>query len=126
MSDETKDILRAILDAVNVNSAKIEALGERMDRLEGRMTSLETKMDSLETRMDSLETRMTSLETRMDSLETRMTSVESNQQSLQRDLESFRLETAINFRKIDRHVRMIEADLDLTIEKVNVLESSTK
>lgn len=98
MSSEINDMLKAILEAVNVNSAKIDALSDRMDRVEGRVEGLEVRMDKLE----------------------------AGQTALRHDLESFRLETSMNFRKLDRHVRMVEADLDLTIERVQVLENSSK
>lgn len=112
MSDETKDLLRAVLEAVNLNSAKIDGLSDRVDRVEGRLVNVEGRIDGLETRIVGLETRMTNLE--------------NGQALLQADLESFRQETAANFRRMDRHMRLIEADLDVTIEKVHAFEVSKR
>jgi hypothetical protein len=54
VSEELKPLLNSILEAVQVNSAKLDALDMRVGSLEGRVGSFENKVDSMGAEVKSL------------------------------------------------------------------------
>jgi peptidoglycan hydrolase CwlO-like protein len=110
--NETLEILKALMSNTQLTNAKLEALAMDVHRMSGDIKGLATKVDSLDKKVDSLDKKVDLLDKKLD--DTRM------------DLREFRIEYRAASRELKGHVRMINEDLQETIERVIVLEESAK
>lgn len=89
MSEELKPLLNSILEAVQVNSAKLDALDMRVGSLEGKVGSLEGKVGSLECKVGTLEGKMDTFEEKMGTLEGKMGTFEEKMGALEGKVGTF-------------------------------------
>lgn len=91
---ELQQITRAIRDRQDETDAKLEALSMDVHHLNGKVEGLSAKVEELSAK------------------------VEAQGQ----ELHTFRRETSSNFRSVLGHLRLIDSDLDETMERVAELE----
>jgi predicted nucleic acid-binding Zn-ribbon protein len=126
MNDETKVMLGAILEAVQMNSARLEAFQKEMRDFKNEMYDFKSEMYDFKGEMLGFKSEMYDFRGEMLGFqkETRgfQKDTENNFKAVRTELAQLLQETKVSSRQLDRRIRMVETDLDLTIERVSALE----
>ncbi|QQK77668.1 hypothetical protein HUG15_20160 [Salicibibacter cibarius] len=111
MSDETKEILNAVLHRLDALDANVE--GVKTD-----VANLHAEMGSVKTDIANLNTEVAGVKTDVDSVKTEVASVKTEVASVKTELSEFRTETNQRFDHMDRQLRLFDSDTDMLNKKV--------
>jgi outer membrane murein-binding lipoprotein Lpp len=89
---------------------------DQMNRMEDMLATLITMQGTNNAKLEELTGRVDHLTGRVDQMAEELTEVKDT-------LHTFRSETSIELRKIDRHIKLIDIDLDNIIDRVNAMSS---
>lgn len=118
---------------------RLDGMDQRFDGVDRRLDGMDQRFDGMDQRFDGMDQRFDNVEGKIDSLATDMKILKVGQQGITAQIHDrfvetqtqlkeisqtqhiFRSETDLNFRKFDRRIKLIETDLDITMQKVESL-----
>ncbi|AXF56244.1 hypothetical protein [Salicibibacter kimchii] len=111
MSDETKEILSAVLH-------RLDSLDANVAGVQNDMTGLKTEMASVKTEVAGVQSDVSSLKTEVAGVQNDVSSLKTEVASVKTELTQFRTETNQRFDHMDRQFRLFDSDMEMLNKKV--------
>ncbi|WNR43891.1 hypothetical protein [Paenibacillus roseipurpureus] len=100
-----------------MHTRKIEVnyMEELLKKMMAKLESMDSRFDAIDSRLDAMDTKIDRIEHKLDAHH--LENIESDNRLLEM-IHTLRCETNVNFKKLDRRVKLIETDLDHTMIQV--------
>ncbi|MGE5591906.1 MAG: hypothetical protein ACM3ZA_15030 [Bacillota bacterium] len=85
--DETRSILIAIREGLQVLDAKFDGMNLRLTKLEGQVARMDERLERMEQRLERVEQRLDRVEQRLDRVEQRLDRVEQRAERVEQRLD---------------------------------------